>query len=596
MKTFKKIAPSILLIGILFFSNSALVSAAFNPTGGGTYRLQSSIGLTDTSIRLSSFNEPVSNTPYTMAYLNSNIEFGTIDPQTSRPEFISFTGITNNTDGSATLTGVSRGLSPSYPFATASSTTFAQAHPGQSVFIMSDPPQLFGKYANKSNNELIQGQWTASSTNPWAYDNAFNVTSSSTSLLIPYISWIFNNFVNNYAAQNVLGLKTFTTLPQSAATPSATSDLTTKTYVDSQVIAGGTNASESVQGVSQLATKAQANAGTSVGSTGARLVLPASMATTTNQVATTSIVMTKANGIIDSSLLPAAVSGTSFTQNFFSIPQTKVGDLVYLTSSTTNVTSQFFWNQSTNNQNVGIGDQAGQLAIAESFSETPTLTFNTVRVGLQRVGNPTDYLVVKFETDNAGVPSGTVLAAATTSAQLISSAGGTYDFPFPNSTTTLASTRYWIVLSRTAPVNATNFIQDEQCSGGCYAGGGSGKTFAFNGTTWSAQNNTLVGGILQGYVVPAVAEADNAASSTSETYVGAVSVGAAAGGTATVVTHGLATGFLGLQPGFTMFVGTNGTTTFGGGPGASTSPYVVKRAGYALSTTTALINSTFSDY
>ncbi len=111
-------------------------------TGGGTYRLQSSIGTTNTTIKLSSFLEPVSGTPYTMAIINTSKAYGTLDPQTpDRSEFISFTGITQYADGTATLTGVTRGLSRSYPYTT--STTFKQTHSGQSIFVMSNSPQIY---------------------------------------------------------------------------------------------------------------------------------------------------------------------------------------------------------------------------------------------------------------------------------------------------------------------------------------------------------------------------------------------------------------------------------------------------------------------
>jgi hypothetical protein len=44
-----------------------------------------------------------------------------------------------------------------------------------------------------------------------------------------------NGYTDLATAQTVAGLKTFSTLPQSSATPSSSSDLTTKTYVDSTV-------------------------------------------------------------------------------------------------------------------------------------------------------------------------------------------------------------------------------------------------------------------------------------------------------------------------------------------------------------------------
>ena len=148
----KKYLISLFLVAALVAQTT---QATYYPAGGGTYTLQSSIGLTNTTIKLSSFKEPVSNNLYTMSYLNSDLECGTIDPNTSKSEFISFTGITQNADGSATLTGVTRGLMRSYPYT--ASTTLRQPHSGQSNFILSDSLCLFNQYAVKQNNETITG-------------------------------------------------------------------------------------------------------------------------------------------------------------------------------------------------------------------------------------------------------------------------------------------------------------------------------------------------------------------------------------------------------------------------------------------------------
>jgi hypothetical protein len=134
---------------------------AYNISGGGTYRLKSSVGTTDTTVSLSSFKEPISGQKYSMAYLNTTIAYATIDPQTTRPEFISFTGITQNADESATLTGVSRGLTrtPAGSLCTAS-TTLAVRHSGQSILVLSDSPCHFAEYAVKRNDETVSGQWS----------------------------------------------------------------------------------------------------------------------------------------------------------------------------------------------------------------------------------------------------------------------------------------------------------------------------------------------------------------------------------------------------------------------------------------------------
>lgn len=130
----------------------------YKPFGGATYTLGSSISSTQNTILLSSFLEPVSNIPYTMALLGTDIAYGTIAPKTSQVEFISFTGITQNDNGSALLTGVTRGLNKKQPYE--ENTTFKLPHSGQSIFIISDAPQVFVEYAAKENDEIITGKWS----------------------------------------------------------------------------------------------------------------------------------------------------------------------------------------------------------------------------------------------------------------------------------------------------------------------------------------------------------------------------------------------------------------------------------------------------
>lgn len=130
----------------------------FFPAGGSSYYLNSSISSTDTTITLASFTTPVTGTPWTIAIFNSSIMYGTIGPKTSSSEFISFTGITQNSDGTAILTGVTRGLNKSYPYT--SDVTFKLPHSGQSIFILSDVPQVFFQYPAKNNAETVPGDWT----------------------------------------------------------------------------------------------------------------------------------------------------------------------------------------------------------------------------------------------------------------------------------------------------------------------------------------------------------------------------------------------------------------------------------------------------
>lgn len=226
---------------------------SFSPSGGGTYRMAQSIGTADTSFKLSSFKEPVSNIPYTMSYLGSDIGYGTISPQSSISEFVSFSGITQNSDGSATLTGVSRGISrtPGSGGCVAS-TTLAQSHAGQSIFILSNQPCFYSEYFPLRTTATSSAVAVFGSTTPPRYDSPGSQASGS------YIS--------------------------------TTSEFASVAYVNAISIAGVSNATAAVKGIVQLATAAQAALGTALGSTGASLFLGANIATSTPGAQVTNVV------------------------------------------------------------------------------------------------------------------------------------------------------------------------------------------------------------------------------------------------------------------------------------------------------------------
>lgn len=217
--------------------------SGFNPAGGITYRLRTSVATTDTTINLQSFKNR-SDIPITIAVLNTDIVYGTLSPQTSRSEFISFTGVTQNSDGTAQLTGVSRGLSDIYPFA--ASTTLRESHPGQSIFIISDSPQLFEEYTRRRNLEHITSTWEWSSTTPPQYDQ------------VP----------TNHAA---------------GTHASTTKEFASVALVNAVTTSGAPNATEGVKGIVEFGTALESASSTILGSTGAGLTMQSRYATDTPQ-------------------------------------------------------------------------------------------------------------------------------------------------------------------------------------------------------------------------------------------------------------------------------------------------------------------------
>lgn len=204
---------------------------SFFTASGQSFTLGSSISSTQTTILLTSFTVPVTGTNITMASMGTSIAYGTLAPGTSQSELISFTGVTQNSDGTATLTGVTRGLNKEYPYTESSS--FKQPHAGQTIFILSDAPQVFNEYPAKRNDETITGRFT------------FPQSGTASAALVGAV----------YAA------------------PVQDTEIASKKYVDDTAISGSPDATTSVKGIIQLPTQTQQEAGTSTGSTGASLVL-----------------------------------------------------------------------------------------------------------------------------------------------------------------------------------------------------------------------------------------------------------------------------------------------------------------------------------
>ena len=135
--------------------------------------------------------------------------FGTIEPNsTNREEQISFTGITQNSNGTATLTGLSS-VGFLYPYSETSGVL--KSHPGGVVFVISNTAGFYDTFASKNNDELINGTYTFSS------------------LAYPRVN-------------------------DSSPLPTDNEEFATKVYVDGVAIAGAPDASVGVKGITRLSS------------------------------------------------------------------------------------------------------------------------------------------------------------------------------------------------------------------------------------------------------------------------------------------------------------------------------------------------------
>lgn len=186
----------------------------------------SSIG--DTTIVLSSFVQ-IDGTPLTMTDFGS-VGFGTLEPGNGiQEEQICWTGITQNSNGTATLTGLKSVLTVS-PYTQTSG--LQTSHAGGVQFVVSNTAGFYDKLTSKNDDETITGTWTFT--------------------------------VPNFPQMDAYGV---------GNRPTLQAQLATKDYVDFVGSTGTPDASTSVAGKSQLPTQAEVDAKTVNGSTGAPLVV-----------------------------------------------------------------------------------------------------------------------------------------------------------------------------------------------------------------------------------------------------------------------------------------------------------------------------------
>lgn len=105
--------------------------------------------------------------------------YATLEPGTAREENISFTGVTQNANSTATLTGVTRGLGFTSPYT--EDASLKQGHGGNTPLVISNSAPFYNELSGKDNDETITGKWTfetvpASTVQAVAGDDLVNLT------------------------------------------------------------------------------------------------------------------------------------------------------------------------------------------------------------------------------------------------------------------------------------------------------------------------------------------------------------------------------------------------------------------------------------
>lgn len=171
----------------------------------------SGVILAATTLTLNSMLQIDGFTTVTMTNFG-NKGFATIEPGNgTSEEQISFTGIVQNANGTATLTGVSTVLFAA-PYTETSGV--AKSHPGGAVLVISNTSGFYNRFANTQDDETIAGLWTFP-------------TSTNTPII-----------------------------GASYSAPTTDTQVATKKYVDDTAIAGAPKATDSVYGITRLSVAA----------------------------------------------------------------------------------------------------------------------------------------------------------------------------------------------------------------------------------------------------------------------------------------------------------------------------------------------------
>ncbi|MCK5027961.1 MAG: LysM peptidoglycan-binding domain-containing protein, partial [Candidatus Pacebacteria bacterium] len=136
-----------------------VLGGAVQPIAGSTYNLSGSgVSSSATSITLNSLTLPQNDYLIQDSDLSDTF-YITLEPgNKNRQEIVACTTLTQNSGGTATFSGCSRGMSPITPYTASSTLRFA--HAGGTQVIFSDAPQLFNQFASLTDEQTIERIWT----------------------------------------------------------------------------------------------------------------------------------------------------------------------------------------------------------------------------------------------------------------------------------------------------------------------------------------------------------------------------------------------------------------------------------------------------
>lgn len=451
--------PRKLPVGLEVELNEGMLGATPTPTSSANrkyvespdFYLYSPAVASDTTITLNTLKDIYGNI-LTMTDLGT-LGYGRIDPDSATiSESITFSGITANSDGTYTLTGVKSTLAK-YPYTQTSG--LKRSHSINAIFRLTNTAAFYDGFANKDNNEIVDGWWT--------------FTSPTTSIF--------------YA---------FPTVSSSAYTglPTDNGQLATKYYVDTVGAGGFTSANVSTSyGVQVFGTSpetlginASSTTGMSFDSNGALYQsIGNALEYTGNAIAvsTSTIVSQIATSTPTAGMIPMASSTGKINENwidtsniysgFIAGEAINNGDAVSIVSSADTVSSTLSQTQTNTTENPGANTNwKGQIVLLPGgFKSLKQVVWGS------DFSSSRDY-VLRIRGVNGEIPTGADIASTTAT---VSSGNLTFTFSSPVVLTPLTKYAFIVTVNTT---NASYLMQstDVYADGSRVLSSDSGSTWA----------------------------------------------------------------------------------------------------------------------
>ncbi len=390
------------------------------------------------------------------------IGYGTVEPGNSTlEEQISFTGITQNSNGTATLTGISS-IGFASPFT--STSGFSKTHAGSTTFVISNTSAFTASYANKNNVETILANWSVpdpvGSTDIANKEYVLSVVNGGTVSIDQTI--VSGTAGENLTKAQAVYLKNDGKWYRASSAAAGTClnvqlgicETTALSGVATTVLVSGMDKSQSglSVGSTYYLQDSAGTIGTSAGTISVDIgegisasnLLVNPLAATTKVLSSVANVRTSATGSNNQVPIGAASGAPNI-------------DITWL-NATTGTTDQ---SQATQNGTISFGEQnltTKHFLVAEKFVPARQ-SVSGVTINKQAdTGTFTGTVKIALQADSAGSPSGSDLASYTiTNAVWVKIATGNFTVSFGTEYETLTvGSSYWIVMTPSTTDNSNH--------------------------------------------------------------------------------------------------------------------------------------------